>query len=226
LPDRCVVQEGFRLIVDGPVRVLTYPAFGWVLDGMLRTLGYEETAPTEKRRGRRPKQQEGAELAATTLELGEPNDSGKQAMAAGAQTEQRSREIGFGLPSPDASGLGRRMGGGGVALACGAPELSVDHKWETVSMVEQGAKQLEDLFGPAEKPETVETIERIATRKTIAAGNEISPTRKPKPARRTIFSSSLYLAPEQSGSGSELGSGPGFLIQLAADAISPNGGAY
>jgi hypothetical protein len=52
------------------------------IDGMLRTLGYEETAPAEKRRGRRPKQQEGGEMAATTQESGELNDSGKQAMPA------------------------------------------------------------------------------------------------------------------------------------------------
>jgi hypothetical protein len=59
------------------------------IDGMLRTLSYEETAqaPAEKRRGRRPKQHDGGEMAATTLELGEPKDSGKQAMPAVALTE-------------------------------------------------------------------------------------------------------------------------------------------
>ena len=56
---------------------------------MLRTLGYEETAPAEKRRGRRPRQQEGGEMAATTQESAELNDSGtsKQAMPAVAQAE-------------------------------------------------------------------------------------------------------------------------------------------
>ena len=34
------------------------------IDGMLRTLGYEETAPAEKCRGWRPRQQEGGEIAA------------------------------------------------------------------------------------------------------------------------------------------------------------------
>jgi hypothetical protein len=45
------------------------------IDGMLRTLGYEETALAEKRRGRRPKQQEGGEMAATIQQPGESNDS-------------------------------------------------------------------------------------------------------------------------------------------------------
>ncbi len=35
---------------------------------MLRTLGYEETAPAEKRRGRRPRQQQGGEIAAPVQE--------------------------------------------------------------------------------------------------------------------------------------------------------------
>ena len=45
------------------------------IDGMLRTLGYEETAPAEKRRGRRPKQQEGGEVGAPAHAPGELNDS-------------------------------------------------------------------------------------------------------------------------------------------------------
>jgi hypothetical protein len=52
------------------------------IDGMLRTLGYEETAPVEKRRGRPRRQQEGHEFAAPIRVPGEPNDSGKQAMPA------------------------------------------------------------------------------------------------------------------------------------------------
>ena len=118
------------------------------------------------------------------------------------------------------------MVGGVVEFARGAPELFIDHAAETELMVEPGAKQLEDLFGPAEKPETVEDDREDRCKKTMAARNEISPTRKPKPARHSIFSSSLYLVPEQSGSGSNLGSGPSFLIQLAADAFSLNRGAY
>ena len=56
------------------------------IDGMLRTLGYEEIAPAEKRRGRPPKQQEGQEFGAPAHDAGESNDS-KQAVPAVAQTE-------------------------------------------------------------------------------------------------------------------------------------------
>jgi hypothetical protein len=44
------------------------------IDGMLHTLGYEETAQAEKRRGRRPRQQEGEEITATTGVAGELSD--------------------------------------------------------------------------------------------------------------------------------------------------------
>jgi hypothetical protein len=44
------------------------------IDGMLRTLGYEETAPAEKRRGRRPKQQDGKEITQTGWEAGETDN--------------------------------------------------------------------------------------------------------------------------------------------------------
>ncbi len=57
------------------------------IDGMLRTLGHEEIAPAEKRRGRPRRQQEGGEMGVTIQELGEPNDSVKQAMVAVAQLE-------------------------------------------------------------------------------------------------------------------------------------------
>jgi hypothetical protein len=60
------------------------------IDGMLRTLGYEETVQREKRRGRRPRQQAGEDCAMPTLEPRELNDSGisTQASPAVAQTER------------------------------------------------------------------------------------------------------------------------------------------
>jgi len=55
---------------------------------MLRTLSHEETAPAEKRRGRRPRQQDGGGVGAPIREPWELNDS-KQAMPAVALTELR-----------------------------------------------------------------------------------------------------------------------------------------
>jgi hypothetical protein len=57
---------------------------------MLRTLGYEETAQPEKRRGRRPKQQEGGETAALARDVGESNVSvtSREAMPAVAQAQE------------------------------------------------------------------------------------------------------------------------------------------
>jgi hypothetical protein len=45
------------------------------IDGMLRTLGYEETAPAEKRRGRRPRHLEVGEITTPTPGTGEPDGS-------------------------------------------------------------------------------------------------------------------------------------------------------
>jgi hypothetical protein len=59
------------------------------IDEMLRRLGHGETALPEKRRGRRPRQQEGQDFTAPIREQGEPNDSAtsKQALPAVAQAE-------------------------------------------------------------------------------------------------------------------------------------------
>ena len=59
------------------------------IDAELRTLGYEETAIPEKRRGRRPKHQEGQDSTAPMRERGESDDSGalKYALPVVAQTE-------------------------------------------------------------------------------------------------------------------------------------------
>jgi len=59
------------------------------IDGVLRTLGYEGTAPNEKRRGRRPRQQEGGGSSATTGEVGKLNGSvtSKDAMSALSRPE-------------------------------------------------------------------------------------------------------------------------------------------
>jgi hypothetical protein len=45
------------------------------IEGMLRTLGYEEAAPTEKRRGRRPRHQEAGDFTTPNSETGEPDGS-------------------------------------------------------------------------------------------------------------------------------------------------------
>jgi hypothetical protein len=60
------------------------------IDGMLRMLGHGEIAPPEKRRGRRPKQQEIQEPAASDAGKDKPSISGisKQVMPTSAQIER------------------------------------------------------------------------------------------------------------------------------------------